>query len=68
LVFDAGNSQDLADKVHWAWDHPAEMRAIGKNARAEYRLKYTAEQNYTSLMNIYERTLHTRSMAHQLTA
>jgi glycosyltransferase involved in cell wall biosynthesis len=68
LVFTAGNSQDLADKVHWAWDHPAEMRAIGKNARAEYRLKYTAEQNYTSLMNIYERTLHTRSMAHQLTA
>jgi len=68
LVFNAGNSQDLADKVHWAWDHPAEMRAIGKNARAEYRLKYTAEQNYTSLMNIYERTLHTRSMAHQLTA
>jgi len=68
LVFNAGNSQDLADKVRWAWDHPAEMRAIGKNARAEYRLKYTAEQNYTSLMNIYERTLHTRSMAHQLTA
>jgi len=68
LVFNAGNSQDLADKVHWAWDHPAEMRAIGKNARAEYQLKYTAEQNYTSLMNIYERTLHTRSMAHQLTA
>ena len=68
LVFNAGNSQDLADKVRWAWDHPTEMRAIGKNARAEYQLKYTAEQNYTSLMNIYERTLHTRSMAHQLTA
>jgi len=68
LVFNAGNSQDLADKVHWAWDHPAEMRAIGKNARAEYRLKYTAEQNYESLMEIYARTLHTGSMAHQLTA
>jgi len=68
LVFNAGNSQDLADKVRWAWDHPAEMRAIGKNARAEYRLKYTAEQNYESLMEIYARTLHTGSMAHQLTA
>ena len=68
LVFNAGNSQDLADKVRWAWDHPAEMRAIGKNARAEYRLKYTAEQNYESLIKIYERTLHARSMEHQLTA
>jgi len=68
LVFNAGNSQDLADKVRWAWEHPAEMRAIGKNARAEYRLKYTAEQNYESLMEIYARTLHTGSMAHQLTA
>jgi len=68
LIFNAGNSQDLADKVRWAWEHPAEMRAIGKNARAEYRLKYTAEQNYESLMEIYARTLHTGSMAHQLTA
>jgi glycosyltransferase involved in cell wall biosynthesis len=68
VLFNAGNFQDLADKLSWAWAHPVEMRAIGKNARTEYRLKYTAEQNYASLMNIYEKTMHTHSASRQVAA
>lgn len=57
LLFEAGNADDLATKVEWAWTHPAEMQEMGRAARAEYEAKYTAERNYRLLMEIYERVL-----------
>jgi glycosyltransferase involved in cell wall biosynthesis len=54
LHFTPGDPQDLARKVEWAWTHPAEIRAMGENARKEYESKYTAEKNYPRLMEIYE--------------
>ena len=41
LHFSAGDSEDLARKVEWAWTHPDEMRAMGMGARKEYEAKYT---------------------------
>jgi glycosyltransferase involved in cell wall biosynthesis len=58
LHFTAGDADDLAAKVEWAWTHPEEMQAMGRAARAEYEAKYTAERNYEMLMSIYERVLH----------
>jgi len=55
MHFTPSDADDLAKKVEWAWNHPAEMRAMGRQARAEYEAKYTAEKNYPILMNIYER-------------
>jgi len=55
LHFEPGNAADLAAKVEWAWEHPAEMAAMGRAARAEYEAKYTPERNYEMLMQIYER-------------
>lgn len=49
-----GDPADLAAKVRWAWDHPAEMAALGRAARREYEQKYTAERNYAQLLRIYE--------------
>lgn len=57
LHFRPGDSQDLAEKVEWAWSHPEEMRQMGKAARQEYESKYTAEKNYPLLMEIYERAI-----------
>jgi glycosyltransferase involved in cell wall biosynthesis len=57
LLFEAGNADDLATKVEWAWTHPDEMQEMGRAARAEYEAKYTAERNYRLLMEIYERVL-----------
>ncbi len=54
LHFTAGDPADLAAKVRWAWDHPAEMAAMGRAARREYEQKYTAERNYAQLLHIYE--------------
>lgn len=53
LHFKSGDAADLATKVAWAWNHPAEMHAMGLAARAEYELKYTPERNYEMLMQIY---------------
>jgi len=55
LLFRAGDPNDLADKVRWAWEHPAEMVEMGRKARREYEEKYTPEKNYQMLMQIYER-------------
>jgi glycosyltransferase involved in cell wall biosynthesis len=60
LLFEPGNAADLAAKVRWATDHPAKMRQMGANARAEYEAKYTAEINYRQLMAIYERAVERR--------
>ena len=57
LHFAPGDAADLAAKVEWAWAHPDELRHMGMEARREYEAKYTAEQNYQQLMEIYGRTM-----------
>jgi glycosyltransferase involved in cell wall biosynthesis len=57
LHFEPGNDEDLAEKVDWAWNHPSELRAMGKAARREYETKYTAEKNYPLLMEIYQQAM-----------
>ena len=57
LLFEPGNSKDLAEKINWAYHHKNEMREMGKNARKEYEEKYTAEKNYQQLMNIYKEVI-----------
>ena len=56
MHFRAGDPDDLAVKVQWAWGHPVEMEAMGKAARAEYEAKYSGERNYQLLMKIYDET------------
>lgn len=54
LHFEVGDPDDLATKVAWAIEHPAEMEIMGRNARAVYLERYGAERNYRRLMEIYE--------------
>lgn len=54
LLFEPGNSKDLAVKLAWALAHPAEMAMMGRNARMEYEAKYTPAINYERLISIYE--------------
>jgi glycosyltransferase involved in cell wall biosynthesis len=53
LLFNPGDSDDLAEKIIWAQDHPKEMLTMGKAAYQEYLSKYTSERNYEILMAIY---------------
>ena len=61
LHFTAGDADDLAAKVHWAWTHPDKMDEMGRTSRAEYKSKYTAEKNYEALLGIYRKALEKRS-------
>lgn len=54
LHFTPGSPQELAEKVEWAWSHAERMREMGKEARREFENRYTAEKNYSMLMNIYK--------------
>jgi glycosyltransferase involved in cell wall biosynthesis len=53
LLFEPSNAQDLANKMQWAQQHPAEMAAMGRNARKQYEAEFSAERNYQQLMDIY---------------
>ena len=53
LLFEPGNAADLADKMRWAQANPERMAAMGVAARARYEAHYTAERNYTQLIDIY---------------
>jgi glycosyltransferase involved in cell wall biosynthesis len=57
IHFRPGDPADLIEKVIWAWKHPDEMAEMGKNARQEYVAKYTVEQNYPLLMNVYQQAV-----------
>ena len=59
LHFSPGDSLDLAAKVEWAWNRPLELSQMGRAARARYETEYTAEKNYSLLMEIYEQALST---------
>jgi glycosyltransferase involved in cell wall biosynthesis len=57
LLFDPGNPDDLASKVVWLWNHPEECAKMGRNARREYKEKYTPERNYQVLMDVYTQVI-----------
>jgi hypothetical protein len=61
LHFNPGDAQDLATTVEWAWNHPAELAEMGRAARRKYETHYTAEQNHSLLMGIYQQALATRA-------
>jgi hypothetical protein len=45
------------EAVRWWSAHPAEAAFMRTEARLEYETKYTAEENYTQMMNIYDSVL-----------
>ena len=53
LYFDVGDALNLSGKVKWAWEHPQELRALGRGARREYESRYTAEANCDLLLASY---------------
>ncbi len=57
LHFQAGNSEDLAEKVNWAWTHAGQMEQMGREARGQYQSKYAGDRNYELLMDIYKRAI-----------
>lgn len=57
LLFEPGDAQDLSRKLGWALAHPAEMAAMGQQARAQYEAEFSADVNYRRLVEIYSGVL-----------
>jgi glycosyltransferase involved in cell wall biosynthesis len=57
LLFDPGDADDLARKIGWAIRHPEEMLRMGRAAHAEYLKKYTPQENYRMLTDIYHHAI-----------
>jgi FkbM family methyltransferase len=63
LHFTAGDAEDLAAKVDWAWAHSDEMNVMSREGRREYEAKYTAEKNYDALLSIYRNVARSTAQA-----
>jgi glycosyltransferase involved in cell wall biosynthesis len=60
VLFKAGDPQDLAQKVRWMWDHPSQAKVIGDNGRAVYLERFTQDQCYETLIEVYARLINAR--------
>jgi glycosyltransferase involved in cell wall biosynthesis len=66
LHFTPGDPEDLAAKVTWAWDHPADLGQLGRQARLEFERRFTADRNLQLLEELYDmaiRRAHGRATA-----
>ncbi|MCY7305790.1 MAG: glycosyltransferase family 4 protein [Rhodoferax sp.] len=54
LLFEPGNSDDLAAKMRWALANPGRMAEMGRKARAHYEANFTGRDNYAQLLQIYQ--------------
>jgi glycosyltransferase involved in cell wall biosynthesis len=61
LHFEPGNVDELVQQVLWMLEHPSEWQVMRQKARQEFEAKYTAEQNYALLMDIYQQALSRKS-------
>ncbi len=57
LLFESGNALDLAEKMRWAQAHPDALAKMGENARRQFDLHYSEEENYRQLMSIYKEAI-----------
>jgi glycosyltransferase involved in cell wall biosynthesis len=56
-LFRPGDATDLAEKMMWLVDHPAELEAMRPRARLEFERKYSAGVNLNLLLQAYRRAL-----------
>jgi len=58
MFFKPGDADDLARVIIKAWQLPdSACRALGRQARAEYEIKYNSSTNYGMLLDIYSQVL-----------
>ena len=51
--FALGNTEEFIEKIKDLWADSERCQLIGRNAREEYQKKYTPEESYKQLMEIY---------------
>jgi len=62
LLFESQNSDDLAEKVQWLYERPAEIDSMGRQARAMVESKYDSRLRYAALKAIFEQVIERSQM------
>lgn len=57
FVFQTSDSLSLLHEVRTAWETPGLLESTAQGARREFENKYTEDENYTSLMDIYQQAI-----------
>jgi len=57
LLFEAGNADDLAEKIRHLWEQPRLCREMGEAGRERALREYSADRYYERLMVVYERAI-----------
>jgi len=57
LLFEAGDTDDLAEKIGWMADHPQQCMNMGRKARKLAEDVYNKELHYERLMDVFQRFL-----------
>ena len=57
LLFEPGNSDDLAKKIRYLWDRPELCRKMGQAGREKALREYSPEKYYQHLMEVYEKAI-----------
>jgi len=57
LLFEPGNTADLAEKIRYLWDRPDLCRKMGQAGRQKALREYSPEKYYERLMAVYEKAL-----------
>jgi glycosyltransferase involved in cell wall biosynthesis len=61
LHFEPNTVSNLVTQVQRVVENPDELRRMSKNARREYKSRYTPESNYDQLCQIYEEAIQSTS-------
>ena len=57
LLFTAGDSRDLTEKVRYLWERPELCRKMGQAGRAKVLAMFSPSANYTRLLDVYQSVL-----------
>lgn len=57
LHFEAGNIEDMISQIRWMNQHPGEWLQMQRNGRQYFESQFTAEKNYHSLIEIYQKAI-----------
>ena len=61
LLFNPGDSVDLARVLAWAESHPDDMAGMGRRARLDYEARFSPERNIGQLLDIYRAAIEASS-------
>lgn len=61
VLFKPGDASHIYQTVKAIWQGQEQLAQMGKNARAEFEEKYSADANYQNLMDIYRQAIENRT-------